>query len=75
MGGIWSAYGLGEVHTGFGGEIWRKKPLQRPRHRWEDSMIMCLPEVGRGGMNWIDVAQGRDKRQADVNVVMSLWVS
>jgi len=38
-----------------------KKPLGRPRHRWEDNIKMDLQEVGCEGMDWIDVAQDRDR--------------
>ena len=51
-----------------------KRPLGIPRHRWEDYIKMDLQEVGCGGMDWIDLAQDRDRRQAIVNVVMNLWV-
>jgi len=51
-----------------------KIPLGRPQHRWEDNIKMDLQEVGCGGMNWIELAQGRDRWQALVNVVMNLWV-
>ena len=37
-----------------------KKPLGRPRRRWEDNIKMDLQEVGCGGMDWIDLAQDRD---------------
>ena len=37
-----------------------KRPLGRPRHRWEDSIKMDLQEVG-WGMDWIDLAQDRDR--------------
>ena len=37
-----------------------KRPLGRPRRRWEDNNKMDLQEVGCGGMDWIDVAQDRD---------------
>ena len=52
-----------------------KRPLGRPRHRWEDNIKMNLQEVGFGGMNWIDLAQVRDRWQALVNVVMNIRVS
>ncbi|PNF14240.1 hypothetical protein B7P43_G12210 [Cryptotermes secundus] len=49
-----------------------KRPLGRPRHRWVDSIEMDLTEVGWDGMDWIDLAQDRDKWQALVNTVMNL---
>jgi hypothetical protein len=42
------------------------------RHRWEDNIKMDLQEVGCGGMDWIELAQDRDRWQALVNVVMNL---
>ena len=41
-----------------------KRPLERPRHRWEDNIMMDLQEVGCGGMDWIELAQDRDRWQA-----------
>jgi hypothetical protein len=38
-----------------------KRSLGRPRHRWEDNIIMYLQEVGCGGMDWIELAQDRDR--------------
>ena len=38
-----------------------KRPLRRPRRRWEDNIKMDLQEVGRGGMDWIDLAQDMDR--------------
>jgi hypothetical protein len=38
-----------------------KKPLGRPRGRWEDNMKTVLQKVGGGTMNWIDLAQDRDR--------------
>ena len=38
-----------------------KRPLGRSRLRWEDNIKMDLQEVGCGGMDWIDVAQDRDR--------------
>ena len=44
-----------------------KRPLGRPRHRWEDNITMDLQEVGCGGMDWIKLAQYRDRWRAVVN--------
>jgi hypothetical protein len=38
-----------------------KRPLGRPRHRWEDNMKMDLKEMGRNGTEWIDLAKDRDQ--------------
>ena len=51
-----------------------KRPLGRPRHRCEDNIKMDLQDVGWRGMDWIDLAQDRDRWWALVNVVMNLWV-
>jgi hypothetical protein len=50
-----------------------RKPLGRPRRRWENNIKMDLREVG-WGMGWIDLAQYRDRWWALVNVVMKLRV-
>jgi len=52
-----------------------KKPLGRPRSRWEDNIKIDVQEVGRGGMDWIDLAQERYWRRAFVNAVMNFWIS
>jgi len=51
-----------------------KRPLGRPRHRWEDNNKVDHQEVECGGMDWIELAQGRDGWRALVNAVMNLWV-
>jgi hypothetical protein len=51
-----------------------RRPLGRPRRRWEDNIKMDIREVGGGGMNWIELAQDRDRWRAVVNAVMNLWV-
>ena len=51
-----------------------KRPLGRPRRRWEDNIKMDLQEVGCGGRDWIELAQVRDRLWARVNAVMNLWV-
>jgi hypothetical protein len=50
------------------------RPLRRPRRRWEDNIKMDLQEVGCGGMDWIDLAQDKDRWRAIVNAVMNLRV-
>ena len=51
-----------------------KKPLGRPRRRWEDNIKMGLQVVGWGGTNWIHLAHDRDRWRALVNAVMNLRV-
>jgi hypothetical protein len=51
-----------------------RKPLGRPRRRWEDNIKMDLQEVGWEGMDWIDLAQDRDRLRALVSAVMNLRV-
>ena len=49
-----------------------EKPLGRSRRRWEDNIKMDLEEVGCGGMDWVELAQDRDRWRALVNSVMNL---
>jgi hypothetical protein len=51
-----------------------KKPLGRPRSRWDDNIRMDLQKVGCGGMDWIALAQDRDRWPEIVNAVMNLRV-
>ena len=51
-----------------------KRPLGGPRHRWKNNIKMDFQEVGCGGMDWIDLAQDRDRWRALVNGVMKLRV-
>ena len=51
-----------------------KRPLGRPRRRWEDNIKKNIQEVGCGGMDWIEMAQDRDRWRALVNAVMKLRV-
>jgi len=48
-----------------------KRPLGRPRHRWENNIKMDLQEVVCGGMHWIELAQDSDRWRALVNAVMN----
>jgi hypothetical protein len=51
-----------------------KRPLGRPRHRWEDNIKMALRETGIDRENWIQLAQDSVHWWACVNMVMNLWV-
>ena len=51
-----------------------KRPLGRLRLRWEDNIEMDLQEVGCGGMDWIELAQDRDRWGALANTLMKFWV-
>ena len=51
-----------------------KRPLGRPRCRWEDNIKNDLQKVRRGGTDWIDLAQDRDRWWALANAVMNLRV-
>jgi hypothetical protein len=62
------------VHIGFWwGRPKGRRPLGRPRRRWEDNIKMDLQDVG-WGMDWIRLAQDRDRWRALVNAVMNLRV-
>jgi hypothetical protein len=51
-----------------------KRPLGRPRHRWEGEIKMDLREIGWGGVEWIHLAQDRDRWRALVNAVTNRQV-
>ena len=51
-----------------------RRPLGRPRHRWEDNIWMDLREVGSGCVDWMELAQDRDRWRALVSAVMNLRV-
>jgi hypothetical protein len=51
-----------------------KRPLGRPRCRWENNVVMDLREIGWEGVDLFHLAQDRDQWWALVNTVMNLWV-
>jgi hypothetical protein len=56
------------------GKPHRKKPLGRPRRRWVDNIRMDLVEVEWGDVNWICLAQDRNRWKAPVNSVLNLQI-
>jgi hypothetical protein len=68
---------MGEVRGAYNILVGRpegRRPLGRPRHGWEDNIKMDLREIGFGDVDWIDLAQDRDRWRALLNTVMNLWV-
>ena len=51
-----------------------KRQLGRPRRRWKNNIKMNLQEVGCGGVDWIEVAQDRDRWRAHENVVVNIQI-
>jgi hypothetical protein len=72
VGRVCSTYG-GEARIiqDFSGKREGRRPLERPRRRWEKRIKMDLREVGWGGMDWINLAQVRERWRAVVNAVMN----
>ena len=62
------------VYRVFLGTSEGKRPLGRPRTRWEDNIKMDLKELGCVCMDWIELAQDKESWQALVNAVMNFWV-
>jgi len=74
MAGACNTYGGEEVNTGI---LWvnlRERPFGRPRRIWEDNIKIDLQEVGRMGMDWIDLAQDRNRWRALENAAINLRV-
>ena len=75
MGGACSTYGERRgVYRGSLRKCEGKRSLGRPSRRWEDNIKMDPQEVGRGGMDWIILAQDRDWWRELVNAVMNFQV-
>ena len=70
-----SAYGeVRGVYSDLVGKPEGKRPLGRPMRRWEVSIKVDLQEVGCGGMDWIELAEDRDRRRPLATAVMKLLV-
>jgi hypothetical protein len=68
---------MGEVRGAYNILVGRpegRRPLGRPRRRWEDNIKIDLREICFGDVDWINLAQARDKWRAVVNTVMNLRV-
>jgi hypothetical protein len=68
---------MGEVRCAYNILVGRpegRRPLGRPRRRWEDNIKMDLGKIGFGDVDWIHLAQDRDRWRALVNTVMNLRV-
>jgi hypothetical protein len=63
-----------KVYKDLVGKSQGKRPLGRPRRRWEDGIRMELREIGLGGVDWIRLAQDRYRWRAVVSAVMNLRV-
>jgi hypothetical protein len=63
-----------EVHRVLVGKPEGKRPLGRPRRRWEDNIKMDVQEVGGGSGDWMELAQDRDGWRALVSTVKNLRV-
>jgi hypothetical protein len=75
MGGACSTYGEGRgVYRVLVGKPEGKRPLERPRPRWEDNIRMDLQEVGCGCVDWIGLTQDRDRWRALMSAVRNLRV-
>jgi hypothetical protein len=76
MGGACGSHGkVRDAYNILVGRPEGRKPLGRPRLRWEDNIKMDLGEIGFGDVVWIHLAQDRDRWRALVNTVMNLRVS
>jgi hypothetical protein len=69
---MWHAWGRREVNMVLVGKLEGKRPLGRPRRRWEDNIKLNLREIWIDGSNWIQLAQDRVRWRAFVNTVINL---
>jgi hypothetical protein len=71
---MWDAGGGERCLQGLVGRSEGRRPLERPRRRWEDNIKIKLREIRIDGANWIWLAQNRVQWRAFVNTVMNLRV-
>jgi hypothetical protein len=71
---MWQGWERREGYKVLVGKPEGKSPLGRPRRRWENGNRLDLRELGLGGVDWILLAQDRDRWQAVVSAVMNLRV-
>ena len=64
-----------DVHKVLVGKPEGKRELGRRRNRWEDNIKMDLQKVGCGGVDWMELAQDRDRWQALASTIMNLRVT
>jgi hypothetical protein len=62
------------VYTVLVGKREGKRPQGKPRRRWEDNIKIGFQEVGRGSIDWIELAQDRDRWRTLLNAAMNLRV-
>jgi ribosome biogenesis protein Nip4 len=65
---------MGEISNALARKSEGKRPLRKPRNRWEDNIRMDLREIGWGSVDWMHLAQDKDQWQALMNMIMNLWV-
>jgi hypothetical protein len=71
---MWRVWGDRDVYRVLVGKAEGKRPLGRPRCRWEDNIKMDLQEVGKGRGDWMELAQDRDRWRALVGRVRDFQV-
>ena len=75
MGGGCSTYeGRERLHKVLVGKSQGKRPLERPRRRWQDNIKTDLQELGRGCGDWMELAKDRDRWRELVSTVMNFRV-
>jgi len=62
------------MHTKLVRKLEGKRPVEKPRCKWEDNIKVDLKEMGSEDVDWMHLAQDRDKWWASVNMVMNIWV-